>query len=122
MEANFSSNLSLNEFARLCARSVSAFKQEFKSIINMSPGRWLLSKRLEYGRYLLGTTDSSLDEICSASGFENTSHFIRVFKEKFGITPHKFKLKENNHPQESQNNRLAYFFNSSAITYPTGQP
>ena len=32
MEANFSNDLSLDEFARLCSRSLTAFKREFKSI------------------------------------------------------------------------------------------
>jgi AraC family transcriptional regulator, exoenzyme S synthesis regulatory protein ExsA len=90
MEANFFSNLSLAEFARLCARSLSAFKHEFKDIFQTTPGKWLQEKRLEYSRYLLETTTSNVDEICAISGFENRSHFIRVFKRKFGLTPGKF--------------------------------
>lgn len=89
MEANFFSNLSLDEFARLCARSLSAFKQEFKNIFQTTPGKWLLGKRLEYSRYLLETSGSSVDEVCVMSGFENRSHFIRVFKSKYGFTPGK---------------------------------
>ena len=95
MGANFFSNLSLDEFARLCARSLSAFKQEFKNIYQTTPGKWLQEKRLEYGRYLLETTHSNIDEICMMSGFENRSHFIRVFKTKYGLTPGKFKMKES---------------------------
>ncbi len=94
MEANFFSNLSLNEFARLCARSLSAFKQEFKNIFQTTPGKWLLEKRLEYSRYLLETTGFSIDEICTVSGFENRSHFIRVFKSKYGLTPAKFNIQK----------------------------
>ena len=92
MEANFFSNLSLEEFARLCARSLSAFKQDFKNIYYTTPGKWLLEKRLEYSRYLLETSSSSVDEICVMSGFENRSHFIRVFKNKYGFTPGKVHL------------------------------
>ena len=92
MEANFFSNLSLNEFARLSARSLSAFKREFIDTYHTTPGKWLQDKRLEYSRYLMETTDRSIDEICAVSGFENRSHFIRVFKSKFGLTPGKFKL------------------------------
>ncbi len=90
MEANFFSNLSLDEFARLCARSLSSFKEEFKNIFQTTPGKWLLEKRLEYSRYLLETTVSSIDEICEVTGFENRSHFNRVFKSKYGLTPGKF--------------------------------
>jgi AraC-like DNA-binding protein len=99
MELNFFSNLSLDEFARLCARSLSAFKKEFQEIYDTTPGKWLQEKRLQYSRYLLETTDLSLDEICMESGFENQSHFNRVFKSKYNISPGKFKVKKNILPQ-----------------------
>jgi len=95
MEANFFSNLSLDEFARLCSRSLSSFKQEFKNIFQTTPGKWLQEKRLEYSRYLLETTTNTIDEICEISGFENRSHFIRVFKSKYDITPGKFNSRKN---------------------------
>lgn len=100
MEANFIKNLSLDEFARLCGRSLSAFKEEFKNIFQTTPGKWLLEKRLEYSHYLLETTDSHVDEVCYMSGFENMSHFIRVFKSKYGLPPGKFKMQKNLHQQE----------------------
>jgi AraC family transcriptional regulator, exoenzyme S synthesis regulatory protein ExsA len=95
MGLNFFSNLSLDEFARLCARSLSAFKKEFQEIYKTTPGKWLQEKRLEYSRYLLETTDLSLDEICMESGFENQSHFNRVFKSKYGVSPGKLKMKKD---------------------------
>ena len=92
MEANFSQNLSMGEFARLCARSLTAFKAEFKRIFQTTPGKWLQERRLEYSRYLLETTDLMLDEVCYMSGFENSTHFIRVFKNKYGLPPGRFKM------------------------------
>ncbi|HEY5916624.1 MAG TPA: AraC family transcriptional regulator [Chryseolinea sp.] len=92
MEANFSHDLSLGEFARLCSRSLTAFKREFKSIYQTPPGRWLQDKRLEYSRYLMETTVWNIDEVLFYSGFKNDSHFIRAFKNKYGITPGKFRL------------------------------
>jgi AraC-like DNA-binding protein len=91
MEANFFTNLSLEEFAKLCARSLSAFKQEFKTLYQTTPGKWLQEKRLEYARYLLETTDNTIEEICMETGFENRSHFIRVFKSKYGLPPGRMK-------------------------------
>jgi AraC-like DNA-binding protein len=93
MELNFFSNLSLIEFARLCGRSLSVFKKDFQEAYKTSPGKWLQQKRLEYGLYLLETTDLSLDEICLESGFENRSHFNRTFKDRYGVPPGKFRKK-----------------------------
>ena len=97
MEANFFSKLSLDEFARLCARSLTGFKQEFNIIFQTTPGKWLLEKRLEFGRYMIETTAFSLDEICEMSGFENRTHFIRVFKNRYGVTPGKFGMQKKLH-------------------------
>lgn len=94
MEANFFSRLPLEEFARLCARSLSAFKKEFKHIYNTTPGKWLLEKRLEYSHYLLETTDLNIDQICTESGFENQTHFIRVFKNRYGQSPGRLKMRK----------------------------
>lgn len=91
MEENFHKNLSLDQFARICARSLSAFKRDFSAIYGMAPGKWLTEKRLEYSRYLLETTAKTIDEIITESGFTNMSHFIRIFKSKFGVTPHQFR-------------------------------
>lgn len=91
MEANFSSNLSMKEFAKLCFRSLSSFKREFFELFKTSPGKWLLEKRLEYSRYLLETTNDPVEDIAFNSGFENRSHFIRVFRNRYGETPGKYQ-------------------------------
>ncbi len=91
MESNFSNNLSLEEYARLCARSLSTFKRDFFTIYKKTPGKWLTEKRLEFSRYLIKNTNKNIEEIIFESGFRNRSHFIKVFKEKYGATPLKFR-------------------------------
>jgi len=87
MEANFRFNLSLEEYAKLCHRSLSSFKREFQSHFSESPGKWLLQKRLEYASSLLRNSQTSVTAIAFESGFEDVSHFSRVFKERFGTSP-----------------------------------
>ncbi len=91
MEANFASHLKLAEYAALCGRSLAAFKRDFTEIYDTTPGRWLKARRLEYGKFLLETTDMNINEITLESGFENTSHFIKAFKEIFKQPPLHFK-------------------------------
>lgn len=91
MEDNFMYNMKLEEFAKLSGRSLSTFRRDFKKIFDTTPGRWLTNRRLEYGKYLLETTGKSISEVTFDSGFENPSHFTRVFKRRFGTTPTEFK-------------------------------
>lgn len=87
MEENYCLNLPLEDFARLCARSLSAFKRDFAKIYNTTPGKWLIEKRLDHALHLLTNTDKTVSEAAFDSGFENASHFSRVFRQRFGGSP-----------------------------------
>ncbi|QCX38596.1 alpha/beta fold hydrolase [Aureibaculum algae] len=93
MSENFLYNLKVEEFAKLCGRSLSAFKRDFKNTFNTTPFRWLKAKRLEYAKTLLLESDLNVNQICYESGFKNNSHFIQSFKEKFKFTPNQYKSK-----------------------------
>ncbi len=91
MEENFVFNLSMRDFAKLSGRSLATFNRDFSKIFGTSPGKWLKNKRLEYSKFLLETTKLNINEITIDVGFENTSHFVRVFKEKYRQPPLKFR-------------------------------
>ena len=94
MEQSFMYPMSLGEYARLCARSLTTFKADFQSVYNMSPGKWLIAKRMQYARVLLETTEHAISEVAEKSGFKNTAHFIRAFKDRFGTPPLQYRLRE----------------------------
>ena len=92
MEEQFIYNLKVDEFARLCGRSTSTFKREFKKIYNTSPGKWLLMKRLHLAKELMVTTDFTIQQICYDCGFESDSHFVRSFRTTYGLTPNAWRI------------------------------
>lgn len=94
---NFQYNLKLEEFAKLCGRSLSVFKRDFNTHFNITPYKWIKIKRLEYAKKLLIESDLNVSQVCYESGFINNSHFIKSFKEKFKLPPHQFKsINKNN--------------------------
>lgn len=95
MLQNFQYDLGMEDFARLCGRSLSTFKREFKTRFNNTPSKWLNEKRLEYAKTLLLGSDLSISEVCYESGFKNTSHFNRIFKDKYHLPPNQFKMSQN---------------------------
>jgi len=88
---NFQYNLKIEDFAKLCGRSLSVFKRDFNSHFNTTPFKWIKTKRLEYAKELLMESDLNVNQVCFESGFINNSHFIKSFKEKFELPPHQFK-------------------------------
>ena len=87
MERNYLYNLSIDEFARICHRSLSKFKRDFDMVFGIPPGKWIMEKRLEYASRLLFNSKKSITDIVIESGFTNITHFDRIFKKQFGVTP-----------------------------------
>ncbi|HTF31325.1 MAG TPA: AraC family transcriptional regulator [Flavitalea sp.] len=96
MQNNFAFNLTLEEYAKLACKSVPTFKREFKKNFNDSPAKWVLRKKLTLATELLENTSLSVSEICYECGFENQTHFSRVFKEKIGASPLQFRTNLQN--------------------------
>jgi AraC-like DNA-binding protein len=87
MQDNYCFNLKLEQYATLCNRSLSAFKRDFQKQFKVTPGKWLLEKRLQQALALLKNRDKPVSEAAFESGFENISHFSRSFKQRFGFSP-----------------------------------
>ena len=50
------------------------------------------NKRLNQAAYLLSTTNIKVIDIALVVGYENISYFHRIFQEKFGMSPRKYRL------------------------------
>ncbi|OXG03963.1 AraC-like DNA-binding protein [Flavobacterium araucananum] len=91
VEQHYASPISLSELAYLSGRSLSSFKRDFQGIYNMTPALWIREKRLEKAKEMLETTIMPVSDICYTLGFENVSHFSRIFKEFHGQAPTLFR-------------------------------
>ena len=87
MEKNYMMELSLAEFANYSGRSLSAFNRDFRRIFGAPPQKWLIQRRLELARDLLGSDGMRVQDAMTDAGFSNFSHFSRIYKERFGYPP-----------------------------------
>lgn len=87
MQQNYKFNVSLERFAYLSGRSLSAFKRDFKQIFQQSPAAWLTAKRLDEAHFLIEQKQQKPSDIYLELGFENLSHFSFSFKKRFGYNP-----------------------------------
>jgi AraC-like DNA-binding protein len=83
--------------ATLVAERLSITPQYFSRIFNEHAGssfpEYLKSVRLEKARgVIVDGSALSLDAVCESSGFRNKAYFTTAFKQKYGVTPGKFRL------------------------------
>jgi AraC-like DNA-binding protein len=87
IDANLGGDVSLAELARECGLSTSHFARAFRRTTGTAPHQWLLRRRVEKARHLLGDRKSALSEVALACGFADQSHFTRVFAKISGTSP-----------------------------------
>lgn len=84
---NVFNDIPIGELAKKCNRSLTSFKKEFKKHFNEPPHKWCIRQRLMHARLLLVSTGRSVAEIGNECNLPNTSHFIKLFKKEYGMTP-----------------------------------
>lgn len=87
MEANYTQDMTLDEFATYTGRSLATFKRDFAKVSDLSPEKWLIKKRLDKAYELLSNGNIKPSDVYVAVGFKNRSHFSSAFKRQFGIPP-----------------------------------
>lgn len=86
MEEHYMEDMSMEEFALYSGRSLASFKRDFSKIFDDSPQKWLIDYRLDKA-YLLLSNGKGVSDTAFSVGFKNRSHFVRSFKDKYGIPP-----------------------------------
>ena len=91
MKENLKNNITVSEIAYDLNMSLPSFSSKFKKIMGMTPNDYLTNLKLNEAARLLKF--SSVTEVAYDLGYENISHFIKLFKRKFGLTPKQYSLK-----------------------------
>lgn len=71
--------------------SESRFFVLYKSIFGISPTADLINAKINSAKNMLLFGDSSVESISYALGYQNTTHFIRQFKQNVGVSPSVYK-------------------------------
>lgn len=87
VEDNYTSPVSLEDLAYLSGRSLSSFKRDFNLVYGCAPASWIREHRLTKAKEMLAASSLSVADVCYSLGFENPTHFSRIFKQRFGFAP-----------------------------------
>lgn len=91
IECHYAEDITLEILAQSAGVSKSECLRCFKLSLQNTPYQYLTEYRLLKATELLLHTTSSIGEICEAVGFHSQSHFGKVFKEKTGYAPLKYR-------------------------------
>lgn len=94
-------DISIEQLSEICNRSLTSFKKEFKRHFEMPPHKWYIRQRLMHSRLLLISTNKSVSEIGHECAFPNTSHFIKLFKKEYSITPSVYRSRHLSSMEQS---------------------
>ncbi|MBE6740425.1 MAG: helix-turn-helix domain-containing protein [Ruminococcaceae bacterium] len=94
MHMHFRENPSLSELAKIAHYNTSHFSATFHKELGVTYCEYLNMLKINYAKELLCSTDLKVTEICFECGFTSHSNFLRLFKEKTGISPIAFRKKQ----------------------------
>ncbi|SHK43359.1 AraC-type DNA-binding protein [Flagellimonas taeanensis] len=86
-----SENLSVYDYASKLNLTVDKLNAICKENYGQSPKTIILEKKITEAKRLLYFTDLSVKEIAFRLGFEDSSYFSRIFKQKTNLSPSEFK-------------------------------
>ena len=93
IETHFCEELTTKKLSRLATMSEAHFLKYFKQLFGSTPHQYIVTKRLQMAKDLLEQSDLSVHHITTTIGFEDSSSFIRLFRNQYAVTPKKYRLR-----------------------------
>lgn len=69
--------------------SKSALSRAFKTELGVSPVEYVIRERIAYAKQVLQQS-KSVKIACFSAGFSDINYFVRLFKQREGITPGRY--------------------------------
>jgi AraC family transcriptional regulator len=108
---NLAEELSLQQLADIAGMSPHYFAELFKQSTGSPPHQYVLSQRIERAKEKLARSGrGNVTEVGLEVGFQNPSHFARIFQKFVGISPSRFQSEvreERRHQASMSGGRVA---------------
>ena len=79
------------QLAAMAGVSVDYFQHLYRACFGVSPAADVIAARLDYGCYLLRTTDLPVWRVAELCGYHSDVHFMRQFRRTMGMTPTQYR-------------------------------
>jgi AraC family transcriptional regulator len=91
IESRLDAGLTLQELATAVGYSRSHFLRAFHATTGVTPHRYLLNRRIERARRLLGDPEMSIAQVAYSCGFSSQAHLTLAFRKVCGLTPGEYR-------------------------------
>jgi len=85
-------------FVRVAGRSHEHVCRVTRAELGVTPSGLVNRVRIEHAAFLLGHGELPVPEVARACGIENLSHFHRLFRTRYGVTPRQYRLRNRRAP------------------------
>ena len=94
LERYTDSDFTVRELSEKLSISEVHLRRIFNSNVGTSPIKYINNLRLEKAKYMLLSTDYSVEKIAFLCGFSDPYYFSRIFRKEFSIPPSRYRSKQ----------------------------
>lgn len=87
---NYTENLSLEEYAKMCGLSKYHFLREFKKFTHTSPLKYRQDLRICHAKDMLKRNGTRINKIAEELGYSSTEYFSEAFLKSVGVRPSEY--------------------------------
>ena len=91
VEQNLHNRVSQSEVAKRCGISSCQFSRIFKQVHGTTFQEYVLRRRMGQAIKLLQNPSASITDVCYTVGFNDLSHFTRIFRRYIGVAPSAYR-------------------------------
>ncbi len=91
METNLEEPIRPADLAKTVNISTRQLERLFRRYLSATPKKYYLDMRLQRAQHLLLQTNMSVTNVSVACGFNASSHFSRLFRQRYGMSPHRLR-------------------------------
>lgn len=91
VEANLTKPIGLVDLSAAAGLSRMHFAAQFRTATGVSPHTYILQRRIEAAKQLLGEPQHTIRHVACAVGFKSEAHFVNVFRRLVGDSPGRWR-------------------------------
>ena len=101
LPAHIDEKPSVGDLARQAGMSLRSFQRKFREVTGSAPGDWLIRQRVAHARHLAETTDLTVEQIATRSGFGSVETLRYHFRRQVGTSPTSYRRSFTRGPDDT---------------------